>query len=252
MTPRELIRCLYENVTFPPATATRGMTPSTAAREHGILFSAPMVLALLDDRKHVTRRLSKQWLKVKAGDRLWVRETWASPEVDKSKQGRIAYNADGVCGCWCGHSEDRSFIYHGRILEADGYHQRFPKEGSSTFGLAKYSDIRSGEYPSYRYGWRPSIFMPRWASRILLEVEEDARLERLRDITEEEAIAEGIERSPGNVLYRDYSVSDHWADWTVSAIKSFASLWRTIHTKPGERWEDNPEVVRVGRFRRVK
>ena len=94
-------------------------------REIPILFSAPMMRALLNTCvgswppepidpartcKGVTRRLSQQWLKAKAGSRLWVRETWASPEPDKTKPGRIAYNADGLCGCWIGG--DREFIYH--------------------------------------------------------------------------------------------------------------------------------------------
>jgi hypothetical protein len=165
-------------------------------KEHPILFSAPMVRALLDGRKSVTRRLSKQWLNVKAGDRLWVRETWWKIPEPTSRQLR---------------------------------------EGADTWPKVEYAaDCSAIETEQNRaMGWviKPSIFMPRWASRILLECEEDARVERLRDITEDEAIAEGIKPD------------------VINAITRFVTLWHSLHTKPGECWEDNPQVVRVGRFR---
>lgn len=205
-------------------------------KEYPILFSAPMILRLLVNEKHVTRRLDPQWLKVKAGDRLWCRETWATPEKDRARPGRVAYNADGLCGAFIGDGGGGlDFICHGRVHQADGYRQCFPAGGAATCNLAKYTDIRHGEYPSYRYGWRPSIHMPRWASRILLECTEDARMEPLHDLTDEEAVLEGCPGSP---------------DWTPSM--EFAALWGKLHAEPGTTWKCNPDVVRVGRFERVK
>ena len=167
-------------------------------REHPILFSDPMIQALLDGRKSVTRRMSKRWLKVKAGDRLWVRETWAP-------------------------FGDRAVIFQ-----------------ATNIG-----------YPVKR--WKPSIHMPRWASRILLECDEDARVEQLQDITEEDAQCEGVEEvthSDGvGRCWRTYG--SEFISHSATARDSFASLWMTLHTKPGEQWGDNPEVVRVGSFRRI-
>jgi hypothetical protein len=74
--------------------------------------------------------------------------------------------------------------------------------------------------------------MPRWASRITLEATEDARGERLQKITEAEAIKEGIRPD------------------VVNAITRFVDLWHSLHTKPGTRWEDDPEIVRIA-FRRI-
>lgn len=223
-------------------------------KERGILFSAPMVLALRRevDPKQVTRRLDPRWKKVRAGDRLWTRETWAAPHKDKKKQGRVAYNSDGVCGCWCGQGEDRTFVYHGRVLQADGYRQCFPPGGASTFSLGEYSDVRSGEYPSYKYGWRPCLFMPRWASRDTLEVLEDTREERLQDITEEDARLEGVEPCGCSGRWRNYGAAPHAAiNHYADPRDSFKSLWESLHTKAGERWDDNPTVYRVGKFRRI-
>ena len=86
--------------------------------------------------------------------------------------------------------------------------------------------------------------MPRWASRIQLECLEDAREQRLQDITEEEARLEGVllcnpERAP-------------WVTGGkfTSHLAAFNDLWSTLHTKPGERWSDNPTVIRLV-FRRI-
>jgi len=88
--------------------------------------------------------------------------------------------------------------------------------------------------------WKPSIHMPRWASRILLEIT-DVRVERLQDITEDQALAEGIAQQPGG----GHHVEDgkhHWA----SPIDSFAGLWSSV----GGDWDANPWVW-VVEFKRV-
>lgn len=240
-------------------------------KEKPILFSTPMVQAILAGRKRMTRRVvvpqPPKWVEemgwtaftpkghasgrgifgeegpaekffkmpYEVGDRLWVRETWASPEVDKSRPGRIAYDADGLCGCWLGGGEDRQFFCHGRILEASGYRQFFPASGSSTHGLGKYTDIRSGEYPSYKYRWRSPMFMPRWAARLWLEVEK-VRAERLQDIDEADAIAEGS-REPS---LRDLGGDLAQAAWSERQV--FQRLWDHLNEKRGYGWGMNPWV----------
>jgi hypothetical protein len=157
-------------------------------KAHPILFSAPMVCALLDGRKTQTRRimkpqpqagyayhvvrhdhpedleplkaykpLSKKCPYGQPGDLLWVRETWAMCHraIDLAK---IYYRA----------CENRSHTE---------FHELIPVE---KIGNAQPTWPR----------WKPSIFMPRWASRITLEIA-GVRVERLQDISEADAEAEG-------------------------------------------------------------
>ena len=104
------------------------------------------------------------------------------------------------------------------------------------------------EYAKEKYGykWKPSIFMPKEAARIFLRIT-DLRLERLQDISEEDAIAEGIERKYfDNVSFEDvlYYKNYKTGGWEQSMLfvgrHSFQSLWESIH---GEKsWFDNPYV----------
>jgi hypothetical protein len=146
--------------------------------ERPILFSSSMIRAILDGRKHQTRRVVKLrppyvmderdegrpcpwpwsttwaagdeddgWMPCPYGlpgrDRLWVRETWAPADPRYSPLAPVVYRADG------------------------------------------------DDQPCLDARWRPSIYMPRWASRITLEVT-GVRVERLQDISDEDAIGEGI------------------------------------------------------------
>jgi len=118
-------------------------------KERPILFSEPMVRAILAGRKTVTRRVKsgERCPYGIPGDRLWVREAFATA-IPGCPNG-ICYRAD--------HND------------------------------------RKGDGPSNPIRWRPSIHMPRWASRILLEVV-DARPERLWGITGEDAMREGLDK----------------------------------------------------------
>lgn len=140
------------------------------------------------------------------GDRLWVRETWASVP---SAQTRMHDRGPGI---WPGvdgrpstpdvDSDLRSVIYR-----ADG-------EFVSS----------SGE----RHDWRPSIFMPRWASRLTLDVVA-VRLERLHEISPEDCLAEGLEDPDGRYGWHP-----------ETAVNWYRKLWEKLHGTGS--WETNPWV----------
>ena len=139
------------------------------------------------------------------GDRLWVREAFAL--VGNVDPGWVLYRASGY---------DAECERHG--------FSNFPPE----------SEVK----------WRPSIHMPRWASRITLAVTE-VRVQRLQDISEEDAKAEGVEQNDVG-LWKDYAGDEIGWGWPV---ESFCSLWASIHG-PGA-WDANPWVAAIT-FERVK
>lgn len=162
--------------------------------ERPILFSGPMVRAILAGRKTQTRRLAGKRKPPAVGDVLWVRETWV--QVDEHHPPGVAYRADVP-----DEREERAIR---RI---------------------------AGGAP-----WCPSIFMPRWACRLKLLVT-DVRHQRLQDISEEDARAEGFTSEPSPML-----VNGKAATGVFFAPKLwFAHLWNAIN---GERapWASNPEV----------
>lgn len=87
---------------------------------------------------------------------------------------------------------------------------------------------------TYRYSVLPAIFMPRWASRITLEVTE-VRVQRLQEISEEDAIAEGISKE-----YCDPIGKHSKADWHIR--NDYRDLWNSINSKRGYSWDSNPWV----------
>ena len=98
--------------------------------------------------------------------------------------------------------------------------------------------------------WRPGMFMPRRFSRITLEIT-DVRVERLQDISEGDALAEGTADLPNPCGYAD---TDHFAccaKYPHSNRERFAALWDSINGKrPGCSWADNPWVWAIS-FRRI-
>jgi hypothetical protein len=149
------------------------------------------------------------------GDRLWVRETWASRQEDI-----VAYRANGECGAWMGDGGGgRLWVHHGWIHGATDNDQP-----GRWFGLEKYGGR-----------WQPSIHMPRWASRITLELTE-VRIQRLQEISEEDAKAEGVEPCDCHC--------QEWAEWCDGNPHrhGFAALWRSTNAKRGHGWDTNPWI----------
>ena len=101
-----------------------------------------------------------------------------------------------------------------------------------------------GEYQNERgtWRWRPSIHMPRWASRITLEIT-DVRVERLQDISEADAVAEGCKPIRPELVLDGLIVR-----LGRSAVEEFRLVWEQIHG--GGSWEKNP-FVWVVTFRRI-
>lgn len=231
-------------------------------RDFPIIFSAPMVLANHAGRKSMTRRVMKSqppvWARVVScpwklghlfmwseagqepprplrrwpqdelgreygikspygvpGDRLWQRERWAT-SIDCDKQ-------------------------RPSILETPGNGYGWPVWYAADDAVWWRGADKGGPAFMNRGRWRASFHMPRWASRSLYDVLE-VRAERLQDITEEDAIAEGVElvdHVDGEPVYRDY-FEDGYA-W--SAVESYKSLWDHLHgfSSPNA-WDRNPWV----------
>lgn len=193
-------------------------------KERPILFSGEMVRAILDGRKTQTRRVI-------------------------TDQSVISLRPDGSLGkvqprCKHGQPGDRLWVRETWAMEGT--------DETSTLPL-QYKADRSDWLKCSK--WRPSIHMPRWASRITLEIE-SVRLERVQEITEEDAIAEGSflgrckclamqekPRSPIEALFKQTSCHKHG--------KEFRALWDSINQPRGFGWYVNPWVW-VITFKRVE
>lgn len=129
---------------------------------HPLMFSAPMVAALLAGTKTVTRRCPpSRYAGWKRGERVWVRETWRTMERPRDCVDGILY-ADGV---WR--------AIENTVEAADRW-------------------VDANENGKHGKKWRPSIFMRQWMSRITLELTEDVRFENLQRISRAEVEAEGF------------------------------------------------------------
>ncbi len=206
--------------------------------ERGIIFSGEMVRAILDGRKTMTRRIVKpqpdksimrpvpgQYFQKpcpygQAGDRLYCKETW---QVDAPRD-----------GTWCD-----TMFYGDRCSPLDWIPERYRKPEHCLY-RATWDGVDN-------LWWRSSRFMPKWASRIWLELT-GVRPERLQDITREDAQAEGITEYLCEMgLPGTEEADDLWRNRT--SIENFAALWDSIN---GERspWERNDWVWALS-FRRI-
>ena len=206
-----------------------------------IIFSAPMILALLAGRKTQTRRRLKpapfevdgDWYVRHRGDEMRL-DTWTGDQ----------------CGVFPWLTGDRLWVRENHVIvprtayrASEGVQQiRSPEDPDD-------AAIYAAGWERSKPRWRPSIHMPRWASRLTLLVGE-VRVQRLLDITEEDAEAEGVchfvEEGHGAGSFRGL----HGADRTAlvcsvygSSRIAFRHLWETLNG--AEAWNANPWVAAV-------
>jgi hypothetical protein len=208
-----------------------GGTEAAVARERGILFSAAMVRALLEGRKTQTRRI----ITPQPIDHDFGPGGVVPALTGKHVRGFIAIGASvangmiGALNCPYGKRGDRLWVRetysHGPVFNADqDYSTRLRFRANEHD-----SPLPSGQK------WRPSIFMPRWASRITLEVTE-VRVQRLHEISEDDALAEGVSWEPGE---QEQNVRK-WAEKQTARMR-FADLWDGINGDRAD-WDANPWV----------
>ena len=194
-----------------------------AMSEKPILFSAPMVRAILDGTKTQTRRVVKpQWLPGAA-------KSFPAYELD---DGRFGFaNEEDVWICPYGRPGDHLWVRE--TFNADWCDHVIYRADSSSAKEAGYTSEPK---------WKPSIFMPRKHSRILLRVT-DIRVERVQDVSNDDAIAEGVDPRHGPLA------SDTLPRETGNQ-NAFRALWDSINAKRGYSWKSNPWVWAVT-FERV-
>ena len=207
-------------------------------KERPILFSDPMVRAILDGTKTQTRRVVKY-----AAPDLIDADGW--PLRDCSIEGAGEVRA----GCPYGMLGDRLWVreahaailhqFHGTWIETD-YRATY-KHG-----------YRLGDSMGIKKRWRPSIHMPRHASRIDLEVT-DVRVERLQDISEADALAEGVFSKIGSSPIGDEVATATGGEliyaFPTQAREEYRRLWELINGAGS--WSSNPWVW-VTEFKRIK
>lgn len=203
-------------------------------KERPILFSASMVRALLDGSKKQTRRVVKPQF---AADAIPVEMPATDPAGGWVVPGHsgvwwcdAAANPDDVRRCPYGQPGDRLWVREAHYLTDDGdtEYAVYAADDLATYQHLRSIDALPSDFPAdvkaQHRRLRPSIHMPRWASRITLEIT-SVRVERLQDISEADALAEGIVRQPDG----GYGLADTTHYHFTDPRQSYFSLWEAIN-----------------------
>lgn len=190
-----------------------------------ILFAGPLVRAILEGRKTQTRRILKPQPDYRGGyghmddPEEWGWEDECGAHVSVTE---IAPNGFNVC--------DRLWVRETFAISGIGW----GKKPSEAYGgrLHFRADPDHG-WKGYWGNWKPSIHMPRWASRLTLIVD-DVRVQRLQEISDGDAMAEGCHGGHGSIPGYGYS---------ATPVEHFRSLWNSINGAGA--WDANPWVVAV-------
>lgn len=206
-------------------------------KERGMIFNGEMVRAILDDRKTQTRRIINPQPSLTRSGFFWKGSYYGAGSSDAETNRNFAHVA-----CPHGKPGDRLWV---RETFATGLSTKSTLAYRATH---KRQDLEDGFYDTIK--WTPSIHMPRWASRITLEIT-SVWVERLNDISKEDAVAEGIKTGCcGNETnWRDAFYVPGDKQPYLNAATAYGYLWKSIYGD--ESWQANPWVWAV-EFRRVE
>lgn len=211
--------------------------------ERPILMNPGSMQGLLDNRKRQTRRI----MNPQPGFDGWSvydpprygRIT--SPHSHKGKFGVFIYRDENtrmpegdIIPCPYGQPGDRLWVRETWAVQHEFDHlppRLIPPDKARVY--YRVSQINCGLM------WRPSIFMPRWASRALLELEV-VRVQRLQEIGFDDCLAEGIYRGPSG-RYADYPSGETIPGWQ-DPRESYRTMWDSINAVRGQGWGANPWV----------
>lgn len=202
-----------------------------------IIYSGPMVRALLEGRKTMDRRVLKNVPpQPETNCHPSHQQKHPAPYLDAYCSKRPSpQNPRGMGEFWnWWQADDRACLPQFKV----GY-----MPGDLLWVREAWAQSTNHRGPIYRADgeslirWRPSIHMPRWASRLTLRVT-GVKVERLQDISEDDARAEGL-----SWVAPTYGVPGLAGSWQGSSVAAFASLWDSIHG-PGS-WEANPWVAAI-------
>ncbi|HHR3950772.1 TPA: hypothetical protein ACS5Z2_002341 [Salmonella enterica] len=214
-------------------------------KEHGVIFNDEMVRAILDGRKTQTRRIMKPQPADDVARGAFPNKDaigWISSLNHK-------FGSTTAHFCPYGNPGDRiwvreTFRVHSRATDVATLVYRASVRNSWTEQTHRVP-VAVCNKPATPEKWTPSIHMPRWARRILLEIT-DVRVERLNAISENDAQAEGVAQLRGG-FWKHYQPS--WTQHQLSARGSFVTLWKSIYGD--ESWYSNPWVW-VIEFKRIE
>lgn len=230
-------------------------------KERPILFSGAMVKAILEGRKTQTRRVVQYRHNGPRGDRklhpppdyvtTWHPNNGVGPEWHaEGPSPNGGTRGSGWTTCPYGVPGDRLWVRESfQPLLADGVKlsdanwktgEGYAPRYVATDGRTEWMDLTTD---SITDRCKPGIHMPRWASRITLEIT-DVRVQRVQEISEEDCIAEGIERiecDDPNFGWNRFSrkVEGGWHNF-VTAQEAFRDLWDSINAARGHGWDPNP------------
>ena len=184
-----------------------------------------MVQAILAGRKTQTRRVVKDDLLIDSVGNL----CGGTINYGQNLDGTPNFKNYAKCKCPYGQPGDVLWVRETSFYDVDNEEHRYA------------ADMCKSDIEFFKGFWKPSIHMPKAAARIWLEIT-NVRVERLQEISEEDAIGEGVEiihtAEPTVHVYKKYNIKEYLG--TTNPVVSFTTLWHSINGP--ESWNSNPWV----------